>query len=394
MRSLILITIYIIINLYTASQLSYWLRRCSRRYDSVASLRVLYMLFYALLASLPMFGTYLPDSSFKYHMAAAGNLWLGFYMYFTGLLVILQLIRLICRRFISSENAERRSRIILALVIVFTLCLNAYGCVNAQNVTTTRYDIAVNKNAGSVKTLKIALVADFHLGVNSNAGMYRSMVKKINKMDPDLIVVDGDIFNSTYSALQDPGKYSAILSKLRARYGVYAVYGNHDVDESLFGGFAVTSLSRSFRNPRVTAFMKSCGFTILDDETLTVAGGSIVLAGRRDGEKAGDGTARRKSASQLLKGVNKAKPVIVIEHEPLDFKALGRAGADVALSGHTHDGQIFPGNLIIRLFNQNSYGIKRISGVISLVTSGVGYYGPPVRIGTHSEIAEINISFK
>ena len=394
MRSLILITIYIIINLYTASQLSYWLRRCSRRYGSVASLRVLYMLFYALLASLPMFGTYLPDSSFKYHMAAAGNLWLGFYMYFTGLLLILQLIRLICRRFVKSGNAERRSRVILTLVIVFTLCLNAYGCVNAQNVTTTRYDISVNKSAGSVKSLKIALVADFHLGVNSNAGMYRSMVKKINKMDPDLIIVDGDIFNSTYSALEDPEKYSAIMSKLRARYGVYAVYGNHDVDESLFGGFAVTSLSRSFRNPRVTAFMKSCGFTILDDEALTVAGGSIVLAGRRDGEKAGDGTAHRKSASQLLKGVNKAKPVIVIEHEPLDFKALGRAGADLALSGHTHDGQIFPGNLIIRLFNQNSYGIKKISGVISLVTSGIGYYGPPIRIGTHSEIAEINISFK
>jgi predicted MPP superfamily phosphohydrolase len=355
---------------------------------------MLYMFFYALLALLPVLGTYLPDSSFKYHLAAAGNIWLGFYMYFTGLLLILQLLRLIRRLFARSMTSARSSRIILSLVIAFTLCLNAYGCVNAQNVTTTRYNIDINKSAGSVQTLKIALIADFHLGVNSNRGMYRKMVSKINKMDPDVIIVDGDIFNSTYSALKDPQAYAAILSGLHARYGVYAVYGNHDVDESLFGGFAITSLARSFRNPRVTSFMRSCGFTILDDETVTLAGGNIILAGRRDGEKAGDGTRNRMSAAALLSGTDKTRPVIVAEHEPLDFSALNKAGADLVLSGHTHDGQIFPGNFITRILSENSYGIKKISGVISLVTSGVGYYGPPMRIGTHSEIAEINIRFK
>ena len=118
------------------------------------------------------------------------------------------------------------------------------------------------------------------------------------------------------------------------------------------------------------------------------------LAGRVDGEKAGDGTTNRKGPAELLEGVDLSKPVIVLEHEPVEFKALKEAGADLALCGHTHNGQLFPGNLIIPLFNENAYGLKTIAGIPTLVTAGVGYYGPPMRVGTDSEITVVNLHFQ
>ena len=94
-----------------------------------------------------------------------------------------------------------------------------------------------------------------------------------------------------------------------------------------------------------------------------------------------------------MAGIDRTKPVLVLEHEPVDFENLGEAGADLVLSGHTHAGQFFPGNLITPYFNANNYGLKTLYGVQSVVTSGVGFYGPPLRVGTDSEIMMITIHF-
>jgi len=86
--------------------------------------------------------------------------------------------------------------------------------------------------------------------------------------------------------------------------------------------------------------------------------------------------------------------VVVLEHEPKEFEALKAAGADLALCGHTHAGQMFPGNLVIPFFNENAWGYKRVHGLDTVVTAGVGYYGPPLRVGTDSEITVVNLTFK
>ena len=112
-----------------------------------------------------------------------------------------------------------------------------------------------------------------------------------------------------------------------------------------------------------------------------------------NGEKAGDGTNKRKSAKDLLSSVDKTKPVLVLQHEPIEFKNLAESGADVVMCGHTHNGQIFPGNLVIPFFNENAYGVKKLYGIDTIVTAGVGHYGPPIRVGTNSEVTVINIKF-
>lgn len=165
------------------------------------------------------------------------------------------------------------------------------------------------------------------------------------------------------------------------------------MEEPLLGGFPLTPISQAFRIRQMEQFFEDSGFITLADEVVTLPNG-VQLAGRVDGEKAGDGTANRMSAAELLKDVDPERPVLVLQHEPKDFQALGEAGADVALCGHTHAGQTFPGNLIVPLFNENAWGYRRLHGVDTFVTAGVGCYGPPMRVGTDSEVTVIHLTFK
>ena len=140
--------------------------------------------------------------------------------------------------------------------------------------------------------------------------------------------------------------------------------------------------------------MADSGFNVLYDESIEPDDGLFTLYGRVDGEKAGDGTSNRMSADELLKDADKSKPVIVLQHEPIEFESLAESGADLVLCGHTHNGQIFPGNLIVPFFNENEYGVKELYGTTTIVTAGVGYYGPPMRFGTDSEVTLVNVTFK
>ena len=141
-------------------------------------------------------------------------------------------------------------------------------------------------------------------------------------------------------------------------------------------------------------FFEDAGFYVVYDENVELADGEVILSGRVDGEKAGDGTSDRMSAAELLGPVDKTKPIIVLQHEPKQFKDLADNGADVVLCGHTHNGQVFPGNFIVPFFNENAYGVEELYGIDTIVTAGVGYYGPPLRVGTDSEVTVVNIKFK
>ncbi|NLH62683.1 MAG: hypothetical protein GX478_00630 [Erysipelotrichaceae bacterium] len=191
--------------------------------------------------------------------------------------------------------------------------------------------------------------------------------------------------------MTDPDRQAQILSGIQTKYGVYGVWGNHDVVEPLLCGFALTPPSQAFRSEDMAQFMKDANITMLEDETATVNG--IQIVGRKDREKAGDGTEDRESTKDVMSQVSPDRPVVVLQHEPKDFEEMAEYGADLALCGHTHDGQIFPGNLLVSLMYENSCGEKMIQGMDTIVTSGVGYYGPPLRIGTKSEITVINLNY-
>ena len=357
-----------------------------------AGARRYWMTVFTLLALLPVFGAFLPDSRVKSALQGAGNIWLGFFIYYGGILLMLMILMGI-RHLVLHAGGGLWPGAVLCTSLALALAVTVCGLVHAQQTKVKRFDIAVGKPAGETREMKLVLIADLHLSVNSKLSTTQRMVELINREEPDAVLVAGDIFTSSYAALANPEAYAQALSGIRSKYGVFAVYGNHDVEETLFGGFPISPVIRAFRTAQMDAFLQRCGFRMLADETVRL-GESVQLAGRIDGDKAGDGTANRMSAAELLKDADRSLPVLVLEHEPREFEALAQAGADAVLCGHTHNGQLFPGNLIIPLFNENAYGLKTIAGIPTIVTAGVGYYGPPMRVGTDSEITVVNLHFQ
>ena len=389
----IFLILYVIIQALMSILTEYVIEK-NRLYKGIGRKTRLFRIFiYILLAIIPVLGAFLPKSDFKYFCMRFGNLWFGFFAYYSGTAIFLTLILIIVSR-IRKDDERRTVGHVLTFSLILGIVVTIYGLVHAQYPKTVSYDIAIEKQTKSVKELKVVLIADLHLSVNSDIKLTERMVEKVNAENPDLIIVAGDIFTSNYEGLRNPEKYAAALSQMKAKYGVYAVGGNHDVEENLFSGFAISPVSEAFRTPEMDKFFDDVGFTMLYDECIDIADGEICLVGRVDGEKAGDGTDNRMSAEDLLKGIDRSKPVIVIEHEPEEYKELAEAGADIVMSGHTHRGQIFPGNLIVPFFNENGYGVKKLYGINTVVTAGVGYYGPPIRVGTDSEVTVINLKFE
>ena len=396
MSPFILLPIYSAMSSYSGWMTDVCLRRWPRTAEKARRIRKFWLVPIVLLSLLPVAGAFLPDSPVKFALQAAGNIWLGFYLYYSGILllslVVVTLARLISRGRLFHALGGKRYGVRLCLALGLSLVLLVYGLIHAQNTVVVRYDVPVEKRVEGMDGMKVVLLGDLHLSVNSSLNTTKRMVELVNAEEPDVVVIAGDIFTSSYRGLSDPDAYAEALRGMKAKYGVYAVYGNHDVEETLFGGFPISPISQAFRTKDMEAFFKDCGFIVLYDDT-ALLGGAVQLVGRIDGEKAGDGTTNRKSPEELLKDVDRALPVVVLEHEPKEFKALKEAGADVALCGHTHTGQIFPGNLIVPFFNENAWGYAVIRDLDTVVTSGVGYYGPPMRVGTNSEVTVVDLRF-
>ena len=406
--------VYVLAHLIVFGIWNVWIKSASERYRNSRKMHWL-LLAVIILASLPsLFGCFLPESRFQSSLAAVGNIWLGIFFYLGGISVLLAMFVSFpmfiynrtaagsARRFWGKIGAilERWKGVhrgLIAGTLTAVVILNAYGMRHAVDVKVHELPVTVNKPlviGGEQKdSLKVVLIADLHMSVNSRPQTIQRMVDLINEQDADLVMAAGDFLTSTYVGLKDPETYAQILRQIRSKYGSYAVYGNHDVEEPLLGGFPMTGIDKAYRSEEVVSFIESLGMEVMSDKVVDAADGGIVLVCREDGEKTGDGTRKRMNADELMKGIDTTRPVLVLEHEPTDFASLDEAGADLVLSGHTHAGQIFPGTLVTQFFNENNYGLKRFGDLQSVVTSGIGFYGPPLRVGCDSEIMVLNIQF-
>ena len=389
----IFLVLYVIVQILVSVLTEYSINN-SRFIDRLGrKSRIIRIIIYAALAAVPVLGAFLPKSQFKYLCMKIGNIWLGFFMFYAAFVVILfPIAQIIIKKRKTADKSLVGRAFQAAFLVAFVIFIS--GLVHAQQPKLVNYDIELANEAANGEKAKIVLLGDLHLSVNSDIKATEKMVELVNGCDPDLVVIAGDIFTSNYEGLKDPEKYSDALSRMHAKYGVYAVCGNHDVDEDLIGGFSISPVSEAFRTPEMEKFFEDSGFNVLYDEKVDIGDGLCTLVGRVDGEKAGDGTSNRLSADVLLKDVDKSKPVIVLQHEPIEFKSLADSGANLILCGHTHNGQIFPGNLVVPFFNENGYGVKELYGATTVVTAGVGYYGPPMRFGTDSEVTVVNVTFK
>ena len=195
-----------------------------------------------------------------------------------------------------------------------------------------------------------------------------------------------------YDSMDKPKEIEKQLKSIKSKYGTYAVFGNHDVKEKLFAGFSISSGKKAFRDNRMNTMLKDAGIKILDDEVEQIE--DFYIIGRKDYSKAGDGTSNRLSIDKLVKDVDTSKFVIVLEHEPRDLGNISKKNIDLHVAGHTHAGQFFPLTVGTSIIWDNDYGYKKYNNMNSIVTSGVGVYGPNMRVGTDSEVVIINVKFK
>lgn len=392
MLGIYLSPIYIILHIFMLRWFLKWLGNVSRFFKK-RIIQILIVILYAVFFASVGIGFIMPQgTAYERFFKRMGNYALGVSLYEWLVLMFLAVIRFFRRRsrYADLEKLDSRRHIVIwGLVAVLLIAsISSWGIWNAHHIQETRYNITIKKDGGRFNTMNIALVSDIHMGYNAGVSHVRQMVNKINATSPDVVVIAGDIFDNEYAALDHPDQLIEEYQRLNARYGVYAVYGNHDVEEKIFSGFTFTASHHRQPSSKMKTFLKKAHIKVLNDKKVLI-NHSVYLYGRPDAM-----TMTRKEAQEITAGMDMTKPIIVADHEPRELNALSKAGVDADLSGHTHNGQMFPANIIVSALYANSYGYRRIGAMHSIVTSGVGAWGPFMRVGTKAEICTIHITFQ
>lgn len=397
MIAIFLSPIYILINFYIARWLLSWMQACNKHFNK-RRIRVLVITIYTFFASALVIGFLLPPSPLERVMKLIGNYWLGVLLYIILTVLIADAIRLVLKRQkkIPQEYIKTKRTFVIAgtICIIIISSVSIYGAINARIIRTTKYEVTINKKVEKMKNLKIALIADLHMGYNIGTPHIKNMVQKINKQNPDLVVIAGDIFDNEYEALDNPKKIVKALKSIKSKYGVYATYGNHDIKEKILAGFTFSKKGEKKESDiRMDQLLEDANITLLRDEGVLIED-SFYLYGRPDYRRPGRGITIRKTPEEITKELDKSKPIIVADHEPNELEELADAGVDMDLCGHTHDGQIFPGDITTSLMWENSYGYMKKDNMHNIVTSGVGLFGPNMRVGTKAEVVIVDVNFK
>lgn len=391
---LFLLPFYLGVSSYMMFRFFYWMKHCNHRFNWLR-FKVPFAVVYLFMALSPVIAFLLPKSAVAIVIRRISTYWIGIMLYSLLYVVLFDLLRLIAKhtKLKNTLLFSRGSVISIGSVVVacaVATCL--YGIFNARNIKVNEYSVTVNKSCGSDKHLKAVLVADMHMGYAIGVDHITNMVKKINEQNADIVIIAGDIFDNSYDGMDDPEGIKAQLKSIKSKYGVYAVYGNHDIDEKILMGFTFDWGGKQLNSKKMTNFIKECDIKLINDESVLI-NDEFYLVGRRDTDKPGTEDGTRAEISELTKDLDKTKPIFVLSHEPDELQKTADAGADIDFSGHTHDGQLFPGNLTIGLFWENPCGMIKKDNMYSIVTSGVGVYGTFMRVGTDAEICTVDIDF-
>ncbi|MEW6086863.1 MAG: metallophosphoesterase [bacterium] len=306
----------------------------------------------------------------NFHMAAYfGNVWVGI----VSISVAIFFIRDILMIFFRGDNFLYYSAI---FSIVAAGLLSLYSFYNVHRGPVVReIKIKTEKLPGGINSFSIVQLSDLHLDFLSSREWVEKIVEQTNALNPDIIVVTGDLIERGIDHRDD---FAVKFRKLSSRFGVFAILGNHEyyVGVNTFFRFAGQSNMRILRNEKITisGFLELIG---LDDKTGKIPGEFI------------------SGIENVFKTADDKKLVVVLGHRPDFYKYISKFGIDFYLSGHTHAGQIPPMDLIVKLYYKHPYGfypeVNPKNGKKSFIytTSGTGTWAPPLRLFSKSEIVKI-----
>lgn len=311
-----------------------------------------------------------------------GVTWVVSLPYWLIAVVTLDVIRLTDKRWHYlpawiGEHYPLAKLILFGATIAIVAGIFVVGYYRFSNPVVTPLAIKIDKPlggqyAGSGKVLRIAVASDLHLGDVIGRARARDYVTRINALQPNIILLPGDVIDRSVDVLINQNM-GAELEKLHAPLGVFAVLGNHE---------------KYANAKRSLDFLEKHGIRVLYDEAIPLANGAFTLAGRAD-----HSIKPRKTLDEILAGVDRARPIILMDHQPRALELSQAAGVDLQFSGHTHAGQIWPVTWIVRFMYEIPYGYARKGDFQVYVTSGLGLWGFPARIGSKSELLDVTVEF-
>ena len=268
------------------------------------------------------------------------------------------------------RHHPQRQRVLRITAAAIFLALPAWSVYHAYVPVVRHISITLDKPLA--KPLRIGMAADTHWGVLAGKRQIRTLAQIMQREQADVILMPGDIMDDNTAAYEAENMHSELLN-LRAPLGVYATLGNHD----LFG-----------HQQQITQALQRAGIRVLNDEAVLLDG-RVWVAGRPDKLDS-----QRLPTERLLAQTNAKQPIILLDHRPDDAEAHAQMPIDIQLSGHVHNGQVFPLNLLVRALNRIHYGYERINQTHFVVTSGYGFWGVPLRLGSQAEVWIIDVNGK
>lgn len=273
-----------------------------------------------------------------------------------------------CLGHLSGKNPrfEQGLRVFYPLAFLGLVGWSVYLAYTPQLV---RYNVSLDK---PLAPMKIGVVSDLHLGKLFGAKQLDKLAAIFAAEQVDLILMPGDIMDDNLIAFEAENM-APHLAKLHAPLGVYATLGNHD----FFGA-----------QHAIAAALRQAGVQVLWDQAVEIDG-KFTLIGRND-----ELSKTRPMTEQLLQGVNVELPVLLMDHRPTEIEQHSLLPIDLQVSGHAHKGQIFPANLMTQMMYRLHYGYEKIGFGHYIVTSGYGFWGIPMRLGSQSEVVIIDVKGK
>lgn len=305
-----------------------------------------------------------------------------FLLFFFGFFVLFELLRLPFGKHLKEAMAKHRGVKLIAnsglVPLILALLLVLAGYINIRSVVKTEYTVETDKLLS--KDYRVLMLSDTHYGTILGEDKLMKLTEEFEKECPDVILLVGDLVDES-TTKEEMRTLFRVLGSIKTTYGVYYVYGNHDVQQYS-------------RNPFYTAeelkqAIEDGGITILEDEAISL-NEELVLAGHKDYNQ------NRLEIGEILKEMDTGRFTILMDHQPMEYQRASDAGVDLMVSGHTHGGQIFPLGIFIDLLKtaEQCYGCRQVDDMTAIVSSGASGWGYPIRTERHSEYVMITIKSK
>ncbi|MDR3184451.1 MAG: metallophosphoesterase [Prevotellaceae bacterium] len=309
-----------------------------------------------------------------------GSLWLAALLYVLLSVALVDLVRLTLRGFgekpaILYAHYGITKFVLFCVITGVTGVLLATGYYNATRPVVNTVDIEIDKPAAGRNPLTVVMAGDMHLGCINGRRALQRWVNAINAQQPDVVLLPGDVFDDN-PAVVARKKLGDMLAEIKAPLGVYFAPGNHESYGNL---------------PQAVDYLHTHRVQVLPD-TVVLVDDRFYVAGRLDRSSEQHGV-KRKPLRELTADLDREKPVFLLDHQPAKLEEAVDAGIDLQVSGHTHRGQLWPFSLLTKRVYELDWGYLRKGNTHFYVTQGVGTWGPPVRLGTRSEIVRLNVRF-